>query len=109
MSRRRRMISVLAAVMACGTDPSAPVAPTGNFGGAFGDDQAYLALTLSEHDGSVVGTGWMSGGSSLGRFVLSGTYIGPSSRSDSRPTTMRTTSRIPTPVPSSWRARSSET
>jgi hypothetical protein len=63
--------------MACGTDPSAPVAPTGNFGGAFGDDQAYLALTLSEQDGSLVGTGWMSGGSSLGRFVISGTYTRP--------------------------------
>ncbi len=66
-----------AALLACATDPSPPAAPTGHFGGALGDDQAYLAITLSEHDGSVGGIGWMSGGSFLGRFVLSGTYTRP--------------------------------
>jgi hypothetical protein len=69
-------ILLLAAGIGCGTDPSPP-GPAGNFETSFADDQAYLALTISERDGALAGTGWLSGGGILGRYAFSGTYTSP--------------------------------
>lgn len=73
----RTALVLLVAGLACNDPSGSDSAFGGSYGGAIADERAYLALSLSDHGGTVEGVAWWSGGGSVGRFVVSGTYSPP--------------------------------